>query len=90
MAILGMQREYKSNIDQIKKISPLKTRKRYLGYKHIESHETKHLTKEEMAQLKLQLKKRKQHDTKVSILVLVAMLLVLAVILIFISGLTIF
>ena len=85
-SILGMQRAYKSNVDQIKKFSPLKTRKKYLGYKHIDSLDAKHLTEEEMARLKLVLKKRKQHDSIVSIIVIVIMLITLAVILLMISG----
>lgn len=85
-SILGMQRAYKSNIDQIKKSSPLKTRKKYLGYKHINKLETKNFSEEEMVHFKLQLKKQKQHDRIISITVTILMLMILLVIVMVISG----
>lgn len=85
-SIHGMQRAFKSNIDQLKKFSPLKTRKKYMGYKSVDRLETKQFSEEEMAQFKLKLKKQKQHDRIVSLIVILVVLLVLTVILLMISG----
>ena len=85
-SIQGMQRAFKTNIDQIKKFSALKTRRKYMGYKSVDRLETKQFSEEEMAQFKLKLKKQKQHDRIVSLVVILIVLLLLTVALLMISG----
>ena len=85
-SIHGMQRAFKSNIDQIKKFSALKTRKKYMGYKSVDRLETKQFSEEEMAQFKLKLKKQKQHDRIVSMVVILIVLLILTVLMLMITG----
>lgn len=87
-AILGMQKAYRSNIDQIKKHRALDTRKKYLGYKNSSTLDTKKMSEKELADFLFHLKQKKLHDIRVSIIVFIVMTVTLGVILFLISSST--
>ena len=80
----------KNNRGQRNHINPFRKRVKKLRVHHIEGHETKHLSKEEMNKLRIRLRKEKNNEQKNLIFTFLIMTIVLAMLIVLITGLAIF
>ena len=80
----------KNNREQRKHINPFRKRAKELRVHHIDGHETKHLSKQEMNKLRIRLHKEKISEQKNLIFIFLILTIVLATVIVLISGLAIF
>ena len=80
----------KNNKEQRKHINPFRKQVKEMRIHHIESHETKHLSKQEMRKLRIKLRKEKLREQRALILTFAILIIVLGAVIFLISGLAIF
>jgi len=78
----AMQSSLKNNRNLLREKKPFQKMANYLNYRHQTSHRQKHLTEEELLQLKAKHKAIRAYNLKVSIIIIAIMGAILALILI--------
>ncbi|MFA9388181.1 MAG: hypothetical protein ACERKD_00150 [Prolixibacteraceae bacterium] len=80
----------KNNRRQLKDKNPFRKRVKDLHVHHIESHDTKHFSAEQMRKFKKQLRRQRIQDQRVTIITFVVLIVALIAVLILIKSLSIF
>ena len=80
----------KNNRNQLKKSNPFRKRVKAMKVHHMESHDAKHLSKQEMREFRAELRKEKRKEQRRLMVIFVTLIVLLATVILLISGLTIF
>lgn len=80
----------KNNRGELRRSNPFRSKVKDLHVHHIDSHESKNLSKQEMLKLRIKLQKEKIKDQKILVFTFLALVVVLVIIVVLINGLTIF